>query len=64
LRIEAVSLRCGLSLIYGLLNSTKKRSMNEGLVLLLHSADRNGPVSPYREFLFSHGGNILHVDQH
>lgn len=38
--------------------------MSEGAVLLLHSADRKGLVATIGNFLFSHGGNILHADQH
>lgn len=38
--------------------------MNESAVLLLHSADRKGLVSTIANFLFEHGGNILHADQH
>jgi formyltetrahydrofolate deformylase len=38
--------------------------MNESAVLLLHSADRKGLVATIANFLFSHGGNILHADQH
>ena len=38
--------------------------MNESAVLLLHSADRKGLVSTIAKFLFEHGGNILHADQH
>jgi formyltetrahydrofolate deformylase len=38
--------------------------MNESAVLLLHSADRKGLVSVIANFLFAHGGNILHADQH
>jgi formyltetrahydrofolate deformylase len=38
--------------------------MNESAVLLLHSADRKGLVATIANFLFAHGGNILHADQH
>jgi formyltetrahydrofolate deformylase len=38
--------------------------MNESAVLLLHSADRKGLVSTIANFLYEHGGNILHADQH
>lgn len=38
--------------------------MNESAFLLLHSADRKGLVSAVANFLFEHGGNILHADQH
>jgi formyltetrahydrofolate deformylase len=38
--------------------------MNESAVLLLHSIDRKGLVSTIANFLFGHGGNILHADQH
>ncbi len=38
--------------------------MNESAILLLHSADRKGLVSTIANFLFEHGGNILHADQH
>jgi formyltetrahydrofolate deformylase len=38
--------------------------MNESAVLLLHSIDRKGLVSIIANFLFAHGGNILHADQH
>lgn len=38
--------------------------MNESAILLLHSADRKGLVSIVANFLFEHGGNILHADQH
>jgi formyltetrahydrofolate deformylase len=38
--------------------------MNESAVLLLHSIDRKGLVSTIANFLFAHGGNILHADQH
>jgi formyltetrahydrofolate deformylase len=38
--------------------------MNESAVLLLHAADRKGLVATIANFLFSHGGNILHADQH
>ena len=38
--------------------------MNESAVLLLHSANRKGLVATIANFLFSHGGNILHADQH
>jgi formyltetrahydrofolate deformylase len=36
--------------------------MNESAVLLLHSADRKELVATIANFLFSHGGNILHAD--
>jgi formyltetrahydrofolate deformylase len=38
--------------------------MDESAILLLHSADRKGLVSTIANFLFVHGGNILHADQH
>ena len=38
--------------------------MNESAVLLLHSPDRKGLVATVANFLFQHGGNILHADQH
>lgn len=38
--------------------------MDESAILLLHSADRKGLVSTIANFLFIHGGNILHADQH
>jgi formyltetrahydrofolate deformylase len=38
--------------------------MDESAILLLHSADRKGLVSAIANFLFEHGGNILHADQH
>lgn len=38
--------------------------MDESAILLLHSADRKGLVSAIANFLFAHGGNILHADQH
>jgi formyltetrahydrofolate deformylase len=38
--------------------------MNESAVLLLHAIDRKGLVSTIANFLFAHGGNILHADQH
>jgi formyltetrahydrofolate deformylase len=38
--------------------------MNQSAVLLLHSIDRKGLVSMVANFLFAHGGNILHADQH
>jgi formyltetrahydrofolate deformylase len=38
--------------------------MDESAILLLHSADRKGLVSGIANFLFAHGGNILHADQH
>ena len=38
--------------------------MHESAVLLLHSIDRKGLVSTIANFLFAHGGNILHADQH
>ena len=38
--------------------------MNESAVLLLHSVDRKGLVSTIANFLYEHGGNILHADQH
>ena len=38
--------------------------MDESAILLLHSADRKGLVSTIANFLFAHGGNILHADQH
>jgi formyltetrahydrofolate deformylase len=38
--------------------------MNESAILLVHSADRKGLVSAIANFLFTHGGNILHADQH
>ena len=38
--------------------------MNESAVLLLHSTDRKGLVATIANFLFAHGGNILHADQH
>jgi formyltetrahydrofolate hydrolase len=38
--------------------------MNESAVLLLHSADRKGLVATIANFLFAHGGNILHACQH
>jgi len=38
--------------------------MDESAILLLHSADRKGLVSVIANFLFDHGGNILHADQH
>jgi formyltetrahydrofolate deformylase len=38
--------------------------MNESAVLLLHAIDRKGLVSAIANFLFAHGGNILHADQH
>jgi formyltetrahydrofolate deformylase len=39
-------------------------AMNESAILLVHSADRKGLVSAIANFLFAHGGNILHADQH
>jgi formyltetrahydrofolate deformylase len=48
--------------------STKDRihekAMSQSAVLLLHSADRKGLVAMTANFLFAHGGNILHADQH
>jgi formyltetrahydrofolate deformylase len=38
--------------------------MSQSAVLLLHSADRKGLVAMTANFLFAHGGNILHADQH
>ena len=38
--------------------------MNDIAVLLLHSADRKGLVATIANFLYEHGGNILHADQH
>lgn len=38
--------------------------MNERAVLLLHAPDQMGLVSAVANFLFQHGGNILHADQH
>lgn len=41
-----------------------RESRDESAVLLLHSADRKGLVSTIANFVFAHGGNILHADQH
>jgi len=38
--------------------------MSESAILLLHSRDRKGLVAAIHNFLFEHGGNILHADQH
>jgi formyltetrahydrofolate deformylase len=38
--------------------------MSESAILLLHSPDRKGLVATVAKFLFEHGGNILHADQH
>jgi formyltetrahydrofolate deformylase len=38
--------------------------MIESAVLLLHSPDRKGLVASIANFLYAHGGNILHADQH
>ncbi len=38
--------------------------MNESAVLLLHAVDRRGLVAMIANFLLTHGGNILHADQH
>jgi formyltetrahydrofolate deformylase len=38
--------------------------MSESAILLLHAPDRKGLVAIVANFLFEHGGNILHADQH
>jgi formyltetrahydrofolate deformylase len=40
------------------------KTMSESAVLLLHSPDRKGLVASIANFLYAHGGNILHADQH
>jgi formyltetrahydrofolate deformylase len=38
--------------------------MSETAVLSIHSVDRRGLVATIANFLFEHGGSILHADQH
>jgi formyltetrahydrofolate deformylase len=38
--------------------------MPDSAILLIHCRDRQGIVAAVSGFLYSHGGNILHADQH
>ena len=38
--------------------------MRDSATLLIHCPDRKGLVAAISSFLFAHGANILHADQH
>ncbi len=38
--------------------------MSNSATLLIHSPDQKGIVAAVSAFLFEHGANILHADQH
>jgi formyltetrahydrofolate deformylase len=38
--------------------------MSDSAILLIHSPDRKGIVAGISNFLYAHGANILHADQH
>jgi formyltetrahydrofolate deformylase len=38
--------------------------MSDSAILLIHSPDRKGIVAGISSFLYAHGANILHADQH
>jgi formyltetrahydrofolate deformylase len=40
------------------------RSLKNSAILLIHSRDRKGLVAEISSFLYQHGANILHADQH
>jgi formyltetrahydrofolate deformylase len=58
--LASIAFRSG----YDLSDVFQGEPMDESAILLLHSPDRKGLVSTIANFLFAHGGNILHADQH
>src|SRR5712671_709103 len=45
-------------------NARSTKSMKNSAILLISCPDRKGEVATIADFVYRHGGNILHADEH